>query len=584
MNATGTSGALKSFNGSLSIGGRVTAEATDEPIVEGGNMTGSAAVSTGQDAASTGSITVTGHLTISSKFAGMWTTGTGNINIDGGTVEMENIPYGLLTRMGGAASGGDLSIANEAKILMKGVAMGTFPQGASALTVDSSTVEIEAASWGLYWPGLMTLKNSTVICTTNYSAIGTNYDISYEYPGGYVFLAGDTADAAQEISQSEQKTHLGDKYVKIAPVTVPVTGIALDKTALTLTPGGTATLDATVTPENATDKTVTWGSSAPGVAAVDTSGTITAIAPGTAVITAAADGQSAQCTVTVNGAVPPASDTDDSEPTYSITLPTKTTGGQVKVSPRYAEQDSTVTLTVTLDEGWELAELAVTSKNGTGIELTDKGDGKFTFTMPGWAVTVEAVFTKVDEPQPWNNPFTDVQDGAWYSEAVQYVYENNLMTGTGAATFSPDAAVNRGMLITILWRIEGNPVVDYLMDFEDVDPIAYYGEAIRWAADTGVAVGYGNGYFGPNDPVTREQLAVMLYRYAVHSGMDAVPLRENLNGFVDSGSVSPYAVQALNWAVGEGIITGKGNQILDPKGQATRAQAAVMLQRYLENR
>ena len=180
--------------------------------------------------------------------------------------------------------------------------------------------------------------------------------------------------------------------------------------------------------------------------------------------------------------------------------------------------------------------------------------------------------------------FSDLNLYAWYHDGVHYCLENGLMVGTGADTFSPDDTTTRAQIVTILWRMTGSPIVNCRMDFEDVDPSAWYdGEAVRWAVGESIMTGYGNGNFGPNDPITREQFAVMLYNYAVWSGKDTVTLRENLNSFADSESVSPYAVQALNWTVDEGIISGKDDQLLDPKGQVTRTQAASMLQRFLEN-
>lgn len=313
-----------------------------------------------------------------------------------------------------------------------------------------------------------------------------------------------------------------------------------------------------------------------------TAGNVTLADPSSATTTFTMPAQAV--TVTANFKSTSGDGGASSAPSYSITAPSGIKGGSVSVHPTRAERGDTVTITVTPDEGWELDKLSVTDRSGDSVRLTDKNGSRYTFTMPGRAVTVEAVFVEIEkEPRPWDNPFTDVQGGAWYFEAVRYVYENGLMTGTSAATFSPDATTSRGQIVTILWRMAGSPQTDYLMDFDDVDPAAYYGEAVRWATSVGVVGGYGNGTFGPNDPISREQFAVMLYNYAVYSGMDAVTLQEDLTGFADSESVSPYAVQSLNWAVGEGIIIGKDNQILDPKGHAARAQAAAMLQRFLED-
>jgi uncharacterized repeat protein (TIGR02543 family) len=267
--------------------------------------------------------------------------------------------------------------------------------------------------------------------------------------------------------------------------------------------------------------------------------------------------------------------------TYRITVE-DSKHGEVKSSRASASRGSTVTLTVMPDEGYELSELIVTDSRGNEIDLTDKGDGKFTFTMPGRAVTVEAIFAEIEEePQPWNNPFVDVRAGAWYYDAVRYVHEHGLMTGTSAKTFDPDVLTTRGMIVTILYRLVGCPDIENRIwgyPYADVDSTAYYGTAVYWARLSGIVAGYSSELFGPNDPITREQFAVMLYRFA---GQPSVP--DLTLTFSDADQVSGYASDAMRWAVGAGIISGKGNGILDPKGDATRAQAAAMLMRFCEN-
>ena len=179
-------------------------------------------------------------------------------------------------------------------------------------------------------------------------------------------------------------------------------------------------------------------------------------------------------------------------------------------------------------------------------------------------------------------PFEDVGTDAWYSDAVAYVYRNGLMSGTSGSAFSPDAAITRAQLVTILWRMAGSPQVNYLMDFDDVSQDAYYAEAVRWAASEGIAGGYGNGLFGSDDPITREQMAAILYRFAQHMGYD-VSIGEDTNilSYTDAPDVSGYAVAALQWACGAGIIRGTGDgSTLTPQGGATRAQAAVILTRF----
>lgn len=271
---------------------------------------------------------------------------------------------------------------------------------------------------------------------------------------------------------------------------------------------------------------------------------------------------------------------DSSAPSYTVTLPGRTQGGDLTVRPTRAEKGDTVTITVEPDQGYELTALTVTDRNGEELHLTHKGDGRYTFTMPAGKVEIDAEFEKIDlRPDPL--PFTDVDGDSWYGEAVRYVYENGLMSGTGADTFAPNAATSRAMVVAVLWRMAGSPQTDYLLTFDDVDPDSYYAEAVRWAASQGITSGYGHT-FGPHDPVTREQFAAMLYRFADTYGRDTAQGGMALREFADYDAISPYAAQALNWAVGEGILSGTGANTLSPRGQATRAQVALMLCRFLE--
>ena len=195
-----------------------------------------------------------------------------------------------------------------------------------------------------------------------------------------------------------------------------------------------------------------------------------------------------------------------------------------------------------------------------------------------------AIVIDTDSHEPVELPFTDVPEGAWYEDAAAYVYKHGLMAGTSATTFAPDVTTSRAMIATILWRMAGSPVVNYAMNYTDVAQGQWYSEAVRWATSEGVVTGYGNGLFGTNDPITREQLATMLWRYAQTEGYD-VSIGEDTNilSYTDVANLSEYAIPAMQWAVGAGIINGTGDgSTLTPQGQATRAQAAVMLQRFCE--
>ena len=251
--------------------------------------------------------------------------------------------------------------------------------------------------------------------------------------------------------------------------------------------------------------------------------------------------------------------------------------GSVQTSPATrAAVGSTVTVTVTPDQGYAMETLTVKDADGKAVSLAGSG-GTYTFRMPASDVTVSAVFRAGSSALP----FTDV-DGHWALDAIAYVYERGMMNGVSATKFAPGTPLSRGMIVTILHRMEGSPAVSG-SDFSDVSAGQYYAAPIAWASANGIVNGYPDGAFRPEEPVTREQLAAILYRYAQYKGMAAVTLEENLAGFADADSVSGYAVQAMNWAVGQELINGMTATTLVPQGTATRAQVAAILMRYCES-
>ena len=220
------------------------------------------------------------------------------------------------------------------------------------------------------------------------------------------------------------------------------------------------------------------------------------------------------------------------------------------------------------------------------IEATETGDKTFyarwqKTVLPPPPVTPGTPVTPARPAAPVGLPFADVSSSDWFYNDVRYVYEKGIMDGTGADRFSPNAPLTRAMIVTILYRMDGSPAMSGASDFKDVDSNKWFAKAVAWAAANGIVNGYGSGLFGPNDPVTREQLAAILYRYAVYGGMTAVTLEENLGSFADTAQLSAYAIQAMNWAVGQGLINGSGSNLV-PKAQATRAQVAAIIHRYLE--
>ena len=271
---------------------------------------------------------------------------------------------------------------------------------------------------------------------------------------------------------------------------------------------------------------------------------------------------------------PPAPSYDDSDPTYAVSAPAAE-NGSVTVSPKNASAGSTVTITVKPDSGYVLETISATDRNGNDLKLTDRGNGKYTFTMPGSRVEVKVTFM---EDNSVLNFFYDVPNGAYYYDAVKWAVDNGITGGVGNSLFAPNQPCTRGQIVTFLWRAAGSPVVNYAMNMTDVAEDAYYGEAVRWALSEGITTGIGDITFGPDAACTRAQAVAFLFRYAVASGMDAVTLADLISGFADAASVPGYAVSAMNWALSQGIMQGSGTQLLSGN-TCTRAQIVTFLYR-----
>ena len=265
--------------------------------------------------------------------------------------------------------------------------------------------------------------------------------------------------------------------------------------------------------------------------------------------------------------------------TYKVTTSAVNNGG-VNASPSSAEKGAAITITLSPDKGYKLDELTVTDGSGKTVSTVKKSDTVYTFTMPASAVTVGVSYVKATET-PSETKFNDVSANDWFASAVDYVTGKGMMNGTADNTFSPKANTTRGMIVTVLYRLENQPSTS-AASFTDVASGAYYANAVAWANANGIVSGYGSGKFGPNDKVTREQLAAILYRYAQYKKYD-VSGAKSLDGYTDAQSVSSYAVPALQWANAAGVVTGKSGNKLDPKGNATRAEVAAMLMRFCEN-
>ena len=380
------------------------------------------------------------------------------------------------------------------------------------------------------------------------------------------------------IINKNEGTLTGEGEVDGNPVTYEVTGVSLSSETLALVAGDSETLTATITPDKAANQSVTWTSDPSGIVEItpDTTdsktATITATGTGETTITATVGGKTATCEVTVERPyVPPAN------PNYRIDV-TTTEGGTVTKDPAAAKAGETVTLTPTPEEGYEVGEVTVTDRFGDAVEVTENADGTYTFTMPNGQVKVAVTFVEM-EAEPL--PFTDVKEGDWFHDAVRYVYDNGLMDGVGDGQFAPNATTTRAQLVTILYRLAGEPAVSGDVGFADVAPGLWYSNAVAWAAQKGIVNGISETEFAPSGDLTREQLATILYRYAQAKGYD-VSARADLSGFPDAGDIQDYATQALSWAVAEGLLQGFEDESLQPGGTATRAQIATILMRFCE--
>lgn len=267
--------------------------------------------------------------------------------------------------------------------------------------------------------------------------------------------------------------------------------------------------------------------------------------------------------------------------TYKVTTSAVNNGG-VNASPSNAEKGATITITLSPDKGYKLDKLTVTDGSGKTVSTVKKSDTVYTFTMPASAVNVGVSYVKATET-PSETKFNDVSANDWFASAVDYVTGKGMMNGTADNTFSPKANTTRGMVVTVLYRLENQPSTS-AASFTDVASGAYYANAVAWANANGIVSGYGSGKFGPNDKVTREQLAAILYRYAQYKKYDvSVGEDTNILSYDDAQSISSYAIPAIQWACGAGVVTGKSGSKLDPKGNATRAEVAAMLMRFCEN-
>ena len=264
-------------------------------------------------------------------------------------------------------------------------------------------------------------------------------------------------------------------------------------------------------------------------------------------------------------------------PSYPVITPDKTENGTVTVSTKNATSGSTVTITVKPDSGYMLETITATDKDGRELNLTNKGGGKYAFTMPASKVEVRVTFM---EDNSLLNFFYDVPNNAYYFDAVKWAVENGITGGVGGYLFAPNGDCTRAQIVTFLWRAAGSPVVNYAMNMSDVPEGSYYAEAVRWALSEGITTGTTGSTFSPDETCTRAQAVAFLFRYAAS---EAVTLQELVSGFSDADSVPGYALSAMNWALAEGIVQGDGSRLM-PNDSCTRAQIVTFLFRAYQDK
>ena len=274
----------------------------------------------------------------------------------------------------------------------------------------------------------------------------------------------------------------------------------------------------------------------------------------------------------INALVRKSSGGDDSDPTYAIEVGKDIRNGTVTANRRYAERGDTVTITVKPDDGFKLDDLTVTDKNGKELKLTDKGNGKYTFTMPAGKVEINAAFVKEVE----TSPFSDVSTSAYYYEAVKWAQEKGITGGIGNGLFGPNQPCTRAQIVTFLWRAAGSPEPKAMSSFADVSTDAYYAKAVAWAVENGITTGTGDGKFSPDATCTRAQSVTFLFR-AIGKLVDSKA--EFSDVLTDS-----YYANAVAWAVENGVTNGIGDGLFGPDNSCTRAQIVTFLYRtYMVN-
>ena len=527
-------------------------------------------------ATSTLTIEVIGDSSISSIYGNA--INAKNLTI-GGTATLELKSFDDMSVLSVDDSSSDLIIKDSVKVkaiknLSSTTANKTGGMSIRAQNISiENTAEVTATDNGnnlaIFCPCTLTVKDSSTLSVQGHGrAINDNCVLNY--PGHTVTASTefDGPSSGELTEPYDQAKHNTYKYVKVEPT--KVTGVKLNKENLSINVGQSETLTPEFTPADPAIKTVTWTSSDKTVASVDENGTVKAVGVGSATITVTTtDGKyTATCTVTVTNA----SSSGSSHTTYyPVNTPAKSEGGSVVVSQKSASKGSAVTVTVTPESGYQVSSVQAVDKDGKKLTLTDKGDGKYTFVMPGSKVEVSASFAQVQKPEE-PSPYRDVSKDSYYYDAVQWASNKGITNGVADGVFAPDWVCTRGQIVTFLWRSVGSPAPKTAeMPFADVAEDAYYAQALLWAVENGITKGTSETTFSPDQTCTRAHAVAFLYRLA---GSPAV----TGSSFQDVAADAYYNA-AVAWAVQQGITNGTSETTFSPDETCTRAQIVTFLYR-----
>ena len=547
--------------GSLSGGAEVTtpsitAQPTGQTVTEGSTAKFSVTAS-----ADNGELTYQWQQSTDSgsSWANIESATSAKYTTEATTTSMSGYQYRCVVK---SASG--VGVISQAATLTvnKGVSPTSYSISANVAPAGAGTVKVNGSGTSAT---VEANSDVTLTATANEGYRFTGWTSS----GGGTF--GNASSAETTFTMPAGNVTVTAQFAKV------VTGVKLDKEALGLRTGGSATLTATVQPSDATNQNVTWQSDNANVATVQ-NGTVTAVGAGETTITVQTqDGNyTATCKVTVTQR---SSGSSNTPAEYNLRFDTN--GGDA-MSTIVKQANTAIDLDkyVPTRDGYKFVGWYADE------DLTKPID-EITLTQ---STTIYAKWEKIEEEEQEETTeqeetavsFTDVRESDWFYKAVSYAVEHGLMSGMGDGTFSPNTPLQREMFATVLWNLEGNPAPKDVAPFLDVTSDKYYADAIAWASENGIVVGFGDT-FGAGVPITREQFAVMLHNYARYKGYDTTQGGMAIREFSDQERISDYAMTALTWAVNTHIINGMGDGTLAPQGQTTRAEAATMLMNFCEN-